>query len=1289
MILVMMTLALIATVAFSFAVTQSTTTRISQNARSHASARSIAESAMTMTLAHIRTVENWRTYYAQGQWVADQAFAGGTYSVWVVDGEDLNGDGQVRVEDGEGDGDLHDDPVDPITIIAASTYNGVTHEVQTVIRPQPPKPRRKLLFVVDDDQNLPGADLARQAMFESWGYEVALISATASESALNTAAVDHDVAYITETVNSSDLGAKLLHTPIGVVCEEQALYDEFGIAASGGGSDTSSIYVDDNSHYITEPFSRSDLTIATGALPLIRPTGSLGPGVQVLATIGQGGSPTLLTADAGDMLTNGPAAGRRVWLPWGVKDVDFTKLNASAKIILKRSIEWAGQLDEPTDPVGHWQLDGSAGGLVVDASGNGNHGSLIRDAAWRPDQGAVLGAVLFDGDRDCIAVPSNAQLKISDAISIAAWVYAEEWTNDAAILQKGADNGYTLAIKNGDICFRLRNVGEVEAPAPATKRWVHIAATWDGSVMRLYYNGRLAAAGNAGGSIRRSNNALYIGKGRSSYLRGMVDDVWLFDKELTASQVLWLFRLGDPDRLTPQPEAIAVYDFRERVNQPLLLHRWTLDDPPQPETDMLGFAVKDICDWGGMEGLIDAYRSLKDEYKREEALARAVVTSNAQNPYSLVLFNRGVLKGNAFAGPDADPDQAIQVLSDSILTGRRGLLKKLLDIKNPPLPSGEPFSKPADSGIALNFGDYQVKQDMHVQTLALRGFSKLKVDGDVTMLVEGAVEVGPFAEIEVSGGSRLNLYVRGHVTLQGKVNTSTKNPSRVRIYVIDSGSDIMVNGNADVHALMRAPGGGLSAWGDVHIHGGFMGEYASGDAKFHIDLDSTSTGMPPMVVDGEGGLDGYCYEGVKLDEAGNLGRAAYFDGSDDYILIPHSDSMLLDEGAFTFWFNSQSLTGNRGLLSKDSADKDTGGHLTVYTDGRRLVARMQTTAKDIELRSSANALDDDDWHHVAVVFGPEGFKLFLDGQLVDSDLTHTQGMGISSGGAGNYEPLVLGASSWGSGNLTHEPVSNHFKGYIDDVRVYRFAPSDKQVEEISDDDGDDPLPPKSNAASIVYDSSGHDYALNLLIEDNSKVTWTDDGLRIEAPTRLQSSWYARKIYDALAETDEMTLELIVTPAVNASANASLHGAVASLGSSVSQHNFLCGQTGQQFLHRLRTTDTNNNGSPDAITKVDAVDNKRQHLVMAYDRTEIRLYRNGELETTIPRAGALDSWDRDYLLTIANEVTGNAAWLGTYRRLAVYNRAMNAGQVSNLFLGLPPGSGDMGVPDMSVAVWVER
>ena len=330
LVLVMIAVAVATILSLTFVIAQGTSHGIAQNVQHHAQARHIAESGLAMTIVHVQNTLDWRTVHPNGQWVVDEAFAGGSFSVTGADGDETGGDG-----------DLTDDPTDPLLLRIVGSYQGATHIVQAVLTPLS---RGILLFVVPDPAGLSATDLAKQAIFESWGWEVVLADDSTSQTDLLAAADNSDVVFVSATVADSQMSNKLLNCPTGIVSEHKDSGEELELASAVGNTSDSTIDIVDNVHYITEPFATGNLAIRTSSsnVMVYANSSNVASGAQTLAEWPGSSDSGLWIADAGWELDDGSLAlGRRVQLPWARSDPDPALLTNDGLTILKRSLEWA------------------------------------------------------------------------------------------------------------------------------------------------------------------------------------------------------------------------------------------------------------------------------------------------------------------------------------------------------------------------------------------------------------------------------------------------------------------------------------------------------------------------------------------------------------------------------------------------------------------------------------------------------------------------------------------------------------------------------------------------------------------------------------------------------------------------------------------------------------------------------------------------------------------------------------------------------------------------------------
>ena len=194
---------------------------------------------------------------------------------------------------------------------------------------------------------------------------------------------------------------------------------------------------------------------------------------------------------------------------------------------------------------------------------------------------------------------------------------------------------------------------------------------------------------------------------------------------------------------------------------------------------------------------------------------------------------------------------------------------------------------------------------------------------------------------------------------------------------------------------------------------------------------------------------------------------------------------------------------------------------------------------------------------------------------------------------------------------------------------------------------------------------------------------------MHTPTLAGSGEDADKITEACRATNEVTIEAVLTPG-SLTTVSSPPERIVSLSDRVSRRNFTLGQEDDAFVFRLRTLNTNSNGSSPAPASSDTLTTTQQHVIATYDGEHVRLYRDNTLVATHELTGELSSWAA-YPLLLFNEASGDRPWLGTLHRVAIYDRAMDPGQVAKVFAGLPPGPP---APDETAGqtfdvVWRER
>lgn len=197
-------------------------------------------------------------------------------------------------------------------------------------------------------------------------------------------------------------------------------------------------------------------------------------------------------------------------------------------------------------------------GNANDESGNGNNASIINATSTSDRNNYSNSAYYFNGSSNYISIPSSSSLEsVQNGISFSAWFYLNEWYSDkwAPLIAK-SDNS-----SHGMFGFQLLNFStrkELEVKLKGVSinadyvfqknQWYHIAFTWDGTNCKYFVNGAKFYERQWNSTIIPNYKPLLIGKDTpeiTEYLNGKIDDIRIYDKAISETQVDSLFGLNN------------------------------------------------------------------------------------------------------------------------------------------------------------------------------------------------------------------------------------------------------------------------------------------------------------------------------------------------------------------------------------------------------------------------------------------------------------------------------------------------------------------------------------------------------------------------------------------------------------------------------------------------------------------------------------------------------------------------------------------------------------------------
>ncbi len=196
--------------------------------------------------------------------------------------------------------------------------------------------------------------------------------------------------------------------------------------------------------------------------------------------------------------------------------------------------------------VAWWTFDEpESSDVALDYSGH-RLGGMVRKA--RRAKGVVGNALVCDGG--CVAVPGNPLLSVRDGVTLECWVRTDKrgqsnnWMINR-VLQGGVTTGYRLGLVDDKPCFQVplsewshHLIGPDPLPLG---RWVHLAGAFDGTVMRLYVDGKEVATVERPGPIQPNAFRLHLGnyeEGHRAFFTGLLDEVRIYSRALTPAEIL-------------------------------------------------------------------------------------------------------------------------------------------------------------------------------------------------------------------------------------------------------------------------------------------------------------------------------------------------------------------------------------------------------------------------------------------------------------------------------------------------------------------------------------------------------------------------------------------------------------------------------------------------------------------------------------------------------------------------------------------------------------------------------
>ena len=185
-------------------------------------------------------------------------------------------------------------------------------------------------------------------------------------------------------------------------------------------------------------------------------------------------------------------------------------------------------------------LNENSGTTVADASGQNNAGTAL-NTTWTA--GRYGRGLAFNGSNSWVTVNDSASLNLVNGLTLEAWVSPTVSSGWRVIMLKELDAIYELYASSSSGPVGGVNSGGYQevfsSTSLPTNTWSHVAATWDGTTLRLYVNGVQVGSRAVAGTLATTSNPLRIGADAKwgEYFAGTIDEVRVYNRALSAAEI--------------------------------------------------------------------------------------------------------------------------------------------------------------------------------------------------------------------------------------------------------------------------------------------------------------------------------------------------------------------------------------------------------------------------------------------------------------------------------------------------------------------------------------------------------------------------------------------------------------------------------------------------------------------------------------------------------------------------------------------------------------------------------
>lgn len=260
-------------------------------------------------------------------------------------------------------------------------------------------------------------------------------------------------------------------------------------------------------------------------------------------------------------------------------------------------------------------VDGPADATLVETI-DIDRAAFLNDLRWLTSPGDLTATSLFstsfDGVDDYVTMGDATELKFTntDPFSISFWFKSTQVGSPRLVAKRefgGNNRGYEVQMSSGALIFQRINLAPGDVASITTDassfndgQWHHVVATTDGtdaSGMAIYVDGASEAVtpitDALTGTIDTTADFQISGLDGTNFpYEGLIDDVAVYDVDLTSTEVTTIYNSGDPPDLRqvgPSTSLVGYWRMGDYAVYPIIPDYLIVPFPDVPDKTVSGF----------------------------------------------------------------------------------------------------------------------------------------------------------------------------------------------------------------------------------------------------------------------------------------------------------------------------------------------------------------------------------------------------------------------------------------------------------------------------------------------------------------------------------------------------------------------------------------------------------------------------------------------------------------------------------------------------------------------------